>query len=162
MSTHTPRSAAEDNWGAKAVDNILYPIALFAAPAFLAVLTVYFVVQAFTRSAGSGVRSFAAVLLPLMVLALLVAFKRNSLRRAEAVPSFWVFLATLGIGSAVMALLKLTPTGVPLPELVISASFSILIFSRVALTRDKMMFYYFGMVLGFLVYVVILGFPTLR
>lgn len=85
MSAHDSRSVAENNWGARAVDHILYPIALFATPAFLAVLTVYFVVHAFTRGAGSGVRSFAAVLLPLMVLALLVAFKRNSLRRAEVV-----------------------------------------------------------------------------
>jgi hypothetical protein len=161
MSTRDPRVVVDNNWGARAVDHVLYPIALFAAPAFLVVLTVYFVAQAFSRSAGDGVRSFAAVLMPLMVLALLVAFKRSSLRRAAAVPNLWVFVATLGIGLAVMTLLKFTPTSVPVPELVISASFSILIFSRVALGRDKMMFYYFGMVLGFLTYVIVLGFPTM-
>lgn len=74
-----------------------------------------------------------------------------------------VFAFTLLIGLVVMQLLTIAPTGVPLAELVVSGSFSVLLFSLAAFPedKDKAMFYYFGMMLGFLSYVVILGFPAL-
>ena len=72
-----------DNWGVRLVDFALYPFALVATPAFLLFLMIFFIARAFADSSGSGVRSFSAVLLPLMVLALLVAFKRENLKRAE-------------------------------------------------------------------------------
>jgi hypothetical protein len=157
-----PRHPTYDNWGLWLIHGLLYPFAMVATPLFLLGLIVYFVFQAFSDSTGDGVRSFAAVLLPLMTLALLVAFRKEKLQKAEKLPSTWAFFLTLAVGIGVLALLAITPTGIPLPELVLSGSFSVLIFSYVALSQDKAMFYYFGMVLGFLLYVVILGFPTLR
>jgi hypothetical protein len=151
-----------DNWGLWLINGLLYPFAMVATPLFLLALIVFFVLQAFSDSTGDGVRSFAAVLLPLMTLALLVAFRKEKLQRAERLPSIWAFFLTLVVGIGVLALLAITPTRIPLPELVLSGSFSVLIFSYVALSQDKAMFYYFGMVLGFLLYVVILGFPTLK
>jgi hypothetical protein len=150
-----------DNWGVRLVDFALYPFALVATPAFLLFLMIFFIARAFADSSGSGVRSFSAVLL-LMVLALLVAFKRENLKRAERVGNLWVFIGTLAIGLGVMELLRLTPTGVPASELVLSGSFSVLLFSSVSLSRDRAMFYYFGTILGFLSYVVLFGFPALR
>jgi hypothetical protein len=164
----TPEQAAPkrelnyDNWGLWLINGLLYPFAMVATPLFLLALIVFFVLQAFSDSTGDGVRSFAAVLLPLMTLALLVAFRKEKLQRAERLPSIWAFFLTLVVGIGVLALLAITPTRIPLPELVLSGSFSVLIFSYLALTQDKAMFYYFGMVLGFLLYVVILGFPTLK
>lgn len=155
-------SISGDNWGARLIDLALYPFALVATPAFLLFLMVFFVARAFAHSSGNGVRSFSAVLLPLMVLALLVAFKRENLKRAERVGNIWVFVGTLVIGLGVMELLRLTPTGVPASELILSGSFSVLLFSSVSLSRDKAMFYYFGTILGFLSYVVLFGFPALR
>src|SRR5262245_18691661 len=67
------------NWGLVLIDRLLYPLALLATPSFLLALMVYFVVGAFAESLGSGVRSFSSVLLPLMLLAFLVAFKKNEL-----------------------------------------------------------------------------------
>jgi hypothetical protein len=151
-----------DNWGVRLIDLALYPFALVATPGFLLFLMIFFVGRAFANSSGSGVRSFSAVLLPLMVLALLVAFKREKLKRAERVGNLWIFVGTLLIGLGVMELLSLAPTGVPISELVLSGSFSVLLFSSVSLSRDRAMFYYFGTILGFLSYVVLLGFPTLR
>lgn len=158
MNRH--EAISTDNWGARLIETVLYPFALVATPAFLLLLMIFFVGRGFARGTGDGVRSFSAVLLPLMVLALLSALKRENLRKAEGVGSLWVFLITLFVGVGVMELLTLTPTGVPLPELVLSGSFSVLLFSLL-LSRDKRMFYYFGMILGFLVYVVLFGFPTL-
>lgn len=134
-----------------------YPLAMVATPLFLLALIVFFVFQAFSDSVGDGIRSFAAVLLPLMTIALLVGFRRDELREkkealqegsAQAFPSALAFTLTLLAGIGVLALLVITPTGVPLPELVLSGCFSVLIYSYVALPQDKAMFYYFGMVLS--------------
>ena len=166
-----PPKTGTGNWGLGLIDGFLYPLAMVATPLFLLALIVFFVFQAFSDSVGDGIRSFAAVLLPLMTIALLVGFRRDELREkkealqegsAQAFPSALAFTLTLLAGIGVLALLVITPTGVPLPELVLSGCFSVLIYSYVALPQDKAMFYYFGMVLGFLLYVVILGFPTLK
>ena len=165
------QESTSSNWGLGLIDGFLYPLAMVATPLFLLALIVFFVFQAFTDGVGDGIRSFAAVLLPLMTIALLVGFRKEELREkkeliqeggVQAFPSALAFTLTLLAGVGVLALLVVTPTGVPLPELVLSGSFSVLIYSYVALPQDKAMFYYFGMVLGFLLYVVILGFPTLK
>ena len=153
----------QDNWGTFAITRIIYPIAFVATPGFLLVLMVFFISRAFSSSLAAGVRSFSAVLLPLMVLGLLRTFQRDRLRRAERFNNTLVFSLTLLVGILVMELLTIAPTGVPLAELVLSGSFSVLLFSHAALpqNKDKAMFYYFGMILGFLSYVVVLGFPSL-
>ena len=106
-----------------------YPLAMVATPLFLLALIVFFVFQAFSDSVGDGIRSFAAVLPPLMTIALLVGFRRDKLREkkealqegsAQAFPSALAFTLTLLAGIGVLALLVITPTGVPLPELVLS------------------------------------------
>lgn len=50
---------------------------------------------------------------------------------------------------------------IPVAELVLSGAFSLLVFSYVVLDVDRMMSYYFGMVFGFLTYILVLGFPGL-
>jgi hypothetical protein len=153
----------QENWGTIAITRVIYPIAFVATPGFLLVLMVFFISRAFSNSLGAGVRSFSAVLLPLMVLGLMRTFQRDRLRRAERFNNTLVFSLTLLVGILVMELLTIAPTGVPLAELVLSGSFSVLLFSHAALpqNKDKAMFYYFGMILGFLSYVVVLGFPSL-
>ena len=150
-----------ENWGTVVITRGIYPIAFVATPGFLLVLMIYFISRAFSQSLGAGVRSFAAVLLPLMVLGLLKTFQKERIRRAESFSNTLVFALTLLVGILVMELLTIAPTGVPLAELVLSGSFSVLLFSHAALpeNREKAIFYYFGMILGFLSYVVVLGFP---
>ena len=152
-----------ENWGTKAITRGIYPIAFVATPGFLLVLMVYFISRAFSDSLGAGVRSFSAVLLPLMVLGLLRTFQKERLQRAERFSNTVVLALTMLVGILVMELLTIAPTRVPLAELVLSGSFSVLLFSHAALpeNKEKAMFYYFGMILGFLSYVVVLGFPGL-
>jgi len=153
----------QENWGMTVVERVIYPIAVVATPGFLLVLMIYFVVRSFSHGPSSGVRSFAAVLLPLMIFTFLAKYRKEELHRAVRFSNGLVFGFTLLVGVAVMELLTLAPTGVPLTELVLSGSFSVLFFSFTAFPddKDKAMFYYFGMILGFLGYVVILGFPKL-
>jgi hypothetical protein len=153
----------QENWGTMVITRIIYPVALVATPGFLLLLMVFFVAQSFSNGISAGVRSFSAVLLPLMVLTLLTKFRKEQLQRAERFNNGLVFVFTLLVGLAVMELLTIAPTGVPLAELVVSGSFSVLLFSLAAFPddKDKAMFYYFGMILGFLGYVIVLGFPSL-
>jgi len=48
---------------------------------------------------------------------------------------------------------------VPVNELLLSASFSILVFSYVSLPQNKVLSYYYGTVSGLLIYMIFFGFP---
>jgi hypothetical protein len=129
---------------------------------FLVALIAYFVLRAFRDDLGTGVRSFSSVLLPVMVLTALTRFRKRELENAEVqLPGALTFVVTLIIGIGVLALLTMAPNGIPVQELVLSGCLSILLFSSLILPADRAMFYYFGMVIGFLLYVMILGFPQL-
>jgi hypothetical protein len=117
-----PPKTGTSNWGLGLIDGFLYPLAMVATPLFLLALIVFFLFQAFSDSVGDGIRSFAAVLLPLMTTALLVGFRRDELREkkealqegsAQTFPSALAFTLTLLAGIGVLALLVITPTGIP-------------------------------------------------
>jgi hypothetical protein len=93
-----------------------------------------------------------------MALTFLVKFRREILGKANLAPSGLTFLVTLAVGLAIMRAVSFAPH-VPLRELVLSGTFSVLVFSYVLLDRDKSMSYYFGTILGALLYVVLWGFP---
>lgn len=148
------------DWGSQLIQHVLYPFALVGAPVFLAGFLVYLVAQSFADSADDGIRSFASVLLPLMGVTFLLTFRRDEAsEQAEKVPLWLAFVATFVIGMIAVQLLSVSTTA-PIAELILSASFSILVFSYVSLERQKMFAYYFGMVIGFLTFVVLFGFPA--
>lgn len=51
---------------------------------------------------------------------------------------------------------------VPITEVVLSGIFSALVFSYASIRGTKAFAYYYGITLGFLTYIVVLGFPALR
>ncbi len=51
---------------------------------------------------------------------------------------------------------------VPITEVVLSGIFSALVFCYASIRESKVFTYYYGMILGFLIYIVVLGFPVLR
>lgn len=156
------RQAPQTDWGSRLIQNVLYPLALVGAPVFLAGFLVYLVVQAFGDSIDDGIRSFASVLLPLMGVTFLLTFRREEAsEQAERVPLWLAFVATFVIGMIAVQLLSISTTA-PIAEIVLSASFSILVFSYMSLERQKMFAYYFGMVIGFLSFIVIFGFPAIE
>ena len=152
----------EDPEGLSYVHQAIYRATVAVTVLFLVALIAYFVLRAFRDDLGTGVRSFSSVLLPVMVLTALTRFRKQELENAEVqLPGALTFVVTLIIGIGVLALLTMAPNGIPVQELVLSGCLSILLFSSLILPADRAMFYYFGMVIGFLLYVMILGFPQL-
>lgn len=147
-----------DNWGELLIHKFLFPFALFATPSFLLLLMAVFVARAFGDDLYSGVRSFAAVLLPLMVMTFLLVFRKEMVKNVERLPPWIAFLGSITLGLGVMALLS-TSSSIPATEMVLSGSFSILLMSYVAIGQERRIVYFFGMVLGLLDYIVVFGFP---
>lgn len=157
-----PGAGPEDgpNWGVRLVERGLYPFALAAAPAFLLALIVFFVARAFTDGLQSGVRSFAAVLLPLMVMTFIAKYRPESAGKLARIPGFLAFIIMFVIAGAMMQLLTFS-TKAPVAELVLSAAFSIIVLGYIQLERARVITYCIGTVLGALCYVVLFGFPRL-
>jgi hypothetical protein len=155
-------SRTEVNWGEGLIHRVLYPFASFAAPAFLFVLLVFFIWRAFTVDLASGLRSFAAALLPLMIVTYMTTARQADLsRRTAQVPSWLTIPVMLGIGAALMPIISISGS-VPVAELVLSGCFSVLVGGYVLIEdRDKTMSYYFGLILGVLGSVVLSGLPHL-
>jgi hypothetical protein len=154
------RARSNGNWGEGLIQRVLYPFASFAAPAFLLVLIIYFIWRGFTVDLSSGLRSFAAALLPLMIVTYLTTTRRAELsRRTALVPSWVTFIVMLAIGAALMPIASLSGS-VPIAELVLAGCFSVLVGGYVLIEdRDKTMSYYFGLILGVLGSVVVAGLP---
>jgi hypothetical protein len=157
----TPESG---NWGAWVIQQVIHPLAIFLAPAILLVVMTYFVVIAFDAGFGAGIRSFAAVLLPLSLVAFLFIFQREWLMKLEAPSAVISFLAALAVGVLVMAAIRLAARSpaVPITELVLSTSFALLVFSHAGLRGTKISAYSYGMLSGIMLYIIVLGFPALR
>jgi hypothetical protein len=149
------------NWGTHLVEQLLYPLAIFVTPLFIACLVVYLIILSFIQDTAAGIRSFSAVLLPLMILTYLIKKRHDAPILDKELPRWATFLIMLVLGVVVMGTLTLH-TSAPVTELVLSGAFAVLVFSYVSLEREKMISFYFGTILGFLIYVVLLGFPALE
>ncbi len=144
-------------------DTIVHPFAVIAAPAFLLVLILYLVMAAFDRGFYPGVRSFAGVLFPLVMVAFVFVFQREFLATLARVPTFLSFLLALGVGAIAMVVIQLyaRSSNIPITELVLSASFSVLVFGHASQRGNKVLSYYYGMISGVLLYIIFVGFPAL-
>jgi hypothetical protein len=145
------------------IHKLVHPFTIFATPSFLMGLMIYLVVIAFAKGIYSGVRSLSGVLLPLILITFIFIFQKELLERLGKIPTLISFSTSLAIGVAVMMVIHFVDSqAVPITELVLSGSFSILVFSYVSLEGNKMLSYYYGMISGFLVYIIFWGFPYLR
>ncbi|MEV4319924.1 hypothetical protein [Actinocrispum sp. NPDC049592] len=181
MTSGDAVSNRNDNLARNIIHAIMWT-ALIVAPGFLGALATFFVARAFSDGFLSGLRSFAAVLLPLMVLTFVVAPKLGRDRDntatdgttgdndhqagddakalARSVDSLPLWLATLGmaaVGAVMMQLLNLS-TSIPIVELVLSAGFSFILYLW-ADDKDRAAPYCLGLVIGALGYIIILGVP---
>ncbi len=161
------KKSALDNWGKWVLNKILHPFTVVGTPLFLLILLIYFIIVAFASGGVlPGVRSFAGGLLPLIAMSFIFVFKKDMLRKfgkINVVVSFFISLVWGGILMFLVELLSNVYLGIPMIEIVLSASFSVLVFSYVSLygdeKRNKVLAYYYGIVSGFLIYIIIWGFP---
>lgn len=152
----------QGNWGLWLLHEILHPFAVSATPVFILGLMVYFLFSAFGEGIYPGVRSLAGVLLPLIVVTFMFVFQKARLEKlGEPNVLKWGFYASVVTGFGAMALIRFFGR-MPVTEVVLSGIFSALVFSYASIRENKVFAYYYGMILGFLIYIVVLGFPVLR
>ena len=166
----TEESFSVGNWGAVLVRRLVHPLTTIATPIFLLVLTVYFVATAFKTDIYTGVRSLSAALIPLIMVTFTSIFVNDiltKLRNANVLLSFLTsFVWAIFVMIVIRVFGSLVPSPFPLSELVLSGSFAILVFSYAETQtkgenkNNRVLAYYYGMIMGFLVYIVFAGFPS--
>lgn len=144
-------------------------VVMLATLASLGLICSYLVISAFNADFAAGIRSTAGILLPLVVGGFVAVFNRNLFDRLSALPVVPAFVIALVFGVAIMMLIRNLDAlrFAPIPELIISAGLSVLLYAPGALPgfmnashgSDKWVAYYFGVVTGMLGYVVFMGFP---
>ncbi len=144
-------------------------VVMLATLASLALICGYLVISAFSTSSAAGIRSAAGILLPLVVGGFVAVFNRSLFDRLSSVPVVPAFIISLIFGAVVMVLIRHLDAlrFAPIPELIISAGLSVLLYAPGALPgfvnashgSDQWVAYYFGIVSGMLGYVVFMGFP---
>lgn len=157
-----------DNWGAGFVERRLQPLAVTVMPLFHLVLIVALLFRAFSAGMLVGARSLAATLLPLTLLTYLYlnrTEKDSPVHKPDTATARRLrFAMGAAVGVAMLALLHLLvqvgPT-IPIREVIVSSSLSALIFSDTILESGRSKPYYFGNMLGSLVYFVLFSFPRI-
>jgi hypothetical protein len=146
---------------------------VFGTLAILVCLALYLVSLAFQSGFHPGIRSLAGILLPILAGSFVFLLNRPSLSRLRALPTAASFSMSLAAGALLMAALRflvgLTP--VPITELLIASCISVLVFASDSLPKlafgetefsaDRALSFYYGVVSGMLLYVVLFGFPRI-
>lgn len=136
-------------------------ITAYGTPTVLAVIAFFLVSTAFGRGFAIGVRSLSAALLPIVVASFLFVFKKDLLQALGSVPMWLGVFLGAGMGIVVMIGVRQFGHGLPIPlaELLVSACFSVLVFSAASTEDERSLSLFYGTLLGMLLYVVLLGVP---
>lgn len=161
MTEHELDTDYRGSYLARGLITFLMNTALVIAPGFLGALAIYFVVHAFGVNLGTGLRSFAAVIFPLMVLAFVKAGQlMGEKRRTINLPELPIAVevgAMAAVGVVSMMLLELSTT-IPIVELVMASGFSFIVYV-LSEGRHRAAPYCLGLVIGSLGYVILVGVP---
>lgn len=135
----------------------------------LVTICIYLVVKAFQIDSAAGIRSTAAILLPLVVGGFLAVFKRELFARASAIRPSIAFILAVGFAVVMMLLIRNVAAFqfAPVAELIVAGGLTILLYAPGSMPgivqetekSDVWMAYYFGVVSGMLGYIVLIGFP---
>ncbi len=150
------------NWGTELIQSVLHPVTVIGTPVFLLGLIVHLVSSAFRKDTFQGVRAAAGALLPLICMTFLFVFRRefiNIMSPDSLWPRFVMSLIWGMIAMGTVSLVRMYDVDIPAGECVLSSTFSILVFGYVGLSDSRILVYYYGVVCGLLLYIVIFGFP---
>jgi hypothetical protein len=145
-------------------------VTVFGTLLLLATLGTWLVLRASSGGFYPGIRSFASVLFPIVVGSFLFLFNRGLIERLRAVPTVAGFAGAMLLGIAIMLALRFLAqlSAIPITELLVSACFSALVFTSGPLhalafsdQENRALAYYYGVVSGMLLYVILFGFPLL-
>ncbi len=144
------------------IQHVLHPFAVFAMPLITIGLILLLLVRAFRLGLRDGIRSLAAVLLPLVVLTFVFMYQKPLFAEIGNIPTIIGFVASAFVGIAVMVVIRFLANlafFIPFAEILLSATLTMLVFSYVGLPRSGVLAYCYGMLSGFLVFVIVLGVP---
>jgi len=151
------------DWGSYLVRTLIHPFTIFATPVFILILIAYFIFKAFRISVYAGVQSFAGAVFPLIIVTFIYIFNRDLITYLGKINILISFSSAMIWGFIVMVVIRffgsMNVAPIPISELILSGSFSILIFSYVEGAQSKILSYYYGMISGFLLYIIVFGFP---
>lgn len=148
-------------------------VTVFGTLFILIALGAFLVIRASRGGFSPGIRSFASVLLPIIVGSFLFMFQRELVEGLRAVRTGYAFGVAMALGLLIMVTLRFLErlSEIPIPELLVSACFSVLVFSSGSLNvlassggreeSDRPLSYYYGVVSGLLVYIILFGFPVI-
>ncbi|MGE5190447.1 MAG: hypothetical protein ACM3NF_10360 [Gemmatimonadota bacterium] len=144
------------------IQHVFHPFAVFATPVITIGLILLLLVRAFRLSVKEGIRSLSAVLLPLVVLTFAFMYEKRLFAEIGNVPTPVSFVAALAVGIAVMVVTRYLATlayFIPFAEILLSGALTLLVFSYLSLQKSGVLAYCYGMLSGFLVFVILLGVP---
>lgn len=128
-----------------------------AAIAILIGFWLYFTVQAFAMDFWTGLRSVAASLLPVLV-SLYITFFTELAAPPNQVPLFNVFFIASVWTLLLFLMIELanSPT-FPIAELGLSVTSALMLLSYRRVSPQGFLSYAYGIVVGFLIYIILLG-----
>ncbi|MGE5664553.1 MAG: hypothetical protein ACM31I_09520 [Deltaproteobacteria bacterium] len=144
------------------IQNILHPFAVFAMPVITIGLILLLMVRAFRLSLSDGIRSLSAVLLPLVVLTFVFMYEKRLFVEIGNIPTIIGFMASLLVGVVVMVVIRFlagVAFFIPFAEILLSGTLTTLAFSYLSLQKSGVLVYCYGMLSGFLIFVILLGAP---
>jgi hypothetical protein len=149
--------------GALFLKYIIHPFSVFTPPFFLGGILIWLVFNAFKVSFDYGVRSTSAVIFPLVIMAFFFAASIEFWRKLGKQNIFLIFFLSMFWGFGILGFIHIAKllgilSWVPITEVVLSGSFSLLVYGHVA-NGNRVIPYYYGVIAGFLLYVIIFGLP---
>jgi magnesium-transporting ATPase (P-type) len=152
------------NWGLNLINKLVHPFTIIATPVFILILVILFIIRAFATDLFTGVRSFAGALLPVITMTFIFIFHRPLLSNLTKLGYWASYFISLVLAIGIMVVITFfgnysQTSTIPVCELVLSGSFSLLVFSYVNRKENKILAYYYGVISGFLIYIILAGFP---
>jgi len=152
-----------ETWLETFIKKLLHPLIISSTAIFLLVLNIAYIWNAFEQ--GTGIRSVAATLVPAIVVIFIYQYNASLLDsvlgRGNAATRFFIGLVW-GISMVLVIRYLGNHVSVPIPEFLLSATFSLLVLGNVSSQDGKLPeipAYYYGMVVGTLFYVMLFGAP---
>jgi len=145
------------------VHELAQTVTIYGTPILLAAISAYLLLLAFSAGGQIWVQSLSGLLLPVILGSYLYLFKRAALLFiARLTPGIGFGLGAV-MGVVVMGALRLFQgqTFIPIPEMLTSGCFAVLVFSAAAKEDDSCIALFYGVISGALGYTIVLGFPNL-
>jgi hypothetical protein len=157
-------SAKKDrNWATWVIQSLIHPFIIFALPMLLLGLIIYLIYEAFTLNVYFGVRSLGTVIFPFIIMAFIYKFSKEILKGLHEINPRGAFLISFIWGVIVMALIHLSGQMIadfPVAELVLAGTLALLVYNYAERSVNSVLLvYYYGVICGFLIYVMFLGLP---